>query len=123
MMFRSFSIWFSLNALGVKTFRDVLERNLQLAQYAYHQLKPISKLYVSEPDMSVVIFRCVGDTVEEANHLTCLLLREMENNELVFLSPTNMDGYKYIRIAVCNYRSHLTEIKMAIEQVRMGVRT
>lgn len=121
MMFRSFPMWFAINSLGLKTFRTVLERNLELAQYVYDQLKAIPELKVLDPQLSTVAFRRVGATQDEANANTAQLNKEMDEDERVCLSSTTIDGYKYIRICICNYRDHLSEIKLCLEEVYVQV--
>ena len=117
MMFRSYVVWFSVQALGIKTFRTVLERNLELARYVYDQMKPLKELYVMEPQLSTVAFRWAGDDPEVANPKTDKLIKEMDEDERVCLSTTTIDEFRFVRICICNYRDHLSEMKLCLDEV------
>lgn len=121
MMFRGFSIWFSLQVFGVSTFRDVLDRNLMLARYMYDHLRTIPGLVVPCPQLSIVVFRCQG-TRREANQQTELLIEKINERGRIFLSPIMMSGFSYARVAICSFRSHYTEIKLCLKEIGAVVR-
>lgn len=120
MMFRSFVVWFSTHAFGVDTFRAVLNRNLELARYLYDQLRVISQLKVLVPQQSIVVLRCRGPK-DEANNQTELLFKTIDTRGRVFLSPTTMRGFFFIRVALTSFRNNLTEVKLCLEEIRCVV--
>lgn len=121
MMFRGFAIWFSMKVFGVNAFKDVLNRNLELARYMYDQLEAIPGLVVPFPQLSIIAFRCHGEQIE-ANEQTQLLLDKINERGRVFVSRSTFGGFHYIRVAICSFRHHFTEIKLCLNEIRAGVR-
>ena len=63
---RGLPLWFSLAVNGIGAYRDAVEHSLEMARYAAERLRlrPDCEL-VREPDLSVLLFRRRGWTVED----------------------------------------------------------
>jgi aromatic-L-amino-acid decarboxylase len=108
--FRALQVWFPLHLHGVAPFREALETNLDLAQYAYTRLSGIDGIETPwEPDLSIVAFRFESDaTGEEA-------MDAVNRDRVIHVSPTAIDGRFVLRFAILNRRTTQDHIDHAID--------
>jgi glutamate/tyrosine decarboxylase-like PLP-dependent enzyme len=114
--FRGLRLWLPLKLHGVAAFRDALEEKLELAQYAYQQLKQTPGFEAPVvPELSVVIFRYVPKATLEANDFNQKLIKAVQQDGRVFLSSTLLNGHFMLRLAILSFRTHQVTIDLALE--------
>jgi aromatic-L-amino-acid decarboxylase len=116
--FRGLRLWLPLKLHGLEAFRQALQEKLELARYAYDQLRedPLFEM-LDEPQLSVVAFRLRG-TPAEADAAGAELLRRVNARRRVFLSSTEIDGRYVLRICVLCFRTHRDRVQDAVTALR-----
>jgi aromatic-L-amino-acid decarboxylase len=111
---RGLRLWLPLWTHGVAAFRDALDEKLDLARFAYHDLRRDPDFDVPlRPDLSVVVFRARGD--DDANRR---LLARMNDSGRVYLSGTTVHGRYTLRLCVLSHRTHAEHLKEALQALR-----
>lgn len=115
--FRGMRMWLPLKIHGIHPFRKSLEEKLQLAEYAYEQIKALDGFEVGPPpELSVFMFRYLpedGDPDEFNKQLHQAVL----NDGRIYLSSTKIDCKFMLRIAVLSVRTHLDTIDLAVNLI------
>ncbi len=113
--FRGLRLWLPLKLLGLAPFKAALEEKIQLARYAYEKLKEFENIELGVyPELSVATFRFIPPN-GDANEFNKKLIDEIHKDGRVFLSSTMLNGKFILRIAVLSFRTHLTEIDLALK--------
>ena len=109
-------MWLPLHLHGVDAFRAALDEKLDLAEYAYEELRAEPGLVVHPaPELSTVAFMCRDDPHGKA---TAELLRRVNAEQRAFLSSTRIDGRYVARICVLNHRTDRARVTEAVDAVR-----
>jgi aromatic-L-amino-acid decarboxylase len=116
--FRGLRLWLPLALYGVEALRDNLREKLELARWAYEELRGTPGFEcLDEPQLSIVAFRYVprrGD----ADAFNAALLQRVNARRRVFLSSTRLRGQFVLRICVLSFRTHGRSVEMAVEDLR-----
>jgi glutamate/tyrosine decarboxylase-like PLP-dependent enzyme len=120
--FRALRLWFSLKIHGMEAFEAAIDEKLMLASYLHGELSKLSELTVyGPPALSVVAFRCTGDTLEQSNSRTEKLFSKIMSSGRVHFSSTTIRGFLYLRICILSFRTHLTEVQAAVEEIKKSL--
>lgn len=120
--FRGLRLWLPLRLHGVAAFREQLVEKLELARWAYAQLRADPHfVMLDDPQLSVVAFRLRADAAE-ADRLGPELLRRVNARRRVFLSSTRIGGRYVLRICVLSYRTHADRVRDAVDALREEAR-
>lgn len=116
---RGVQVWLALNLHGVGSFRDELDRMLDLAERTADKLASIPGLAViGRPHLSVVAFRAdAGDDTTRALHAA------LNDSREVHVSSTTIDGDVYLRLAFLSQRTTEQIVDRAIEIVQTALRS
>ena len=99
---------------GVAAFREQLREKLDLARWAYDELRTDPRFeMLDEPQLSVVAFRLCGPT-EDAERLGPELLNRVNARRRVFLSSTRIGGRYALRLCVLSFRTHGDRVRDAV---------
>ena len=110
---RGLRVWVPLHLHGVAAFRRALDEKLDLAGKVYGALAGVGDLDVPwEPQLSIVAFKS-----RRGNEATDRILQEVNASKRVYLSGTELDGDRYLRIAILSHRTDESRIDEAIEIV------
>ncbi|HEX2057161.1 MAG TPA: aminotransferase class I/II-fold pyridoxal phosphate-dependent enzyme [Actinomycetota bacterium] len=110
---RGLRVWVPLHLHGVAAFRRALDEKLDLARKVYDALVEVDGLDVPwEPELSIVAFKS-----RHGNDATDRMLEEINASRRVYLSGTELDGDRYLRIAILSHRTDEARIDEAIEIV------
>jgi aromatic-L-amino-acid/L-tryptophan decarboxylase len=121
--FRGLRLWFSLKVHGMEAFRAAIDEKLILAAQLYRELSKFKELKMfSEPELSIVAFRCVGDSPAETNERTQRLLAKVIERGKVHFSSTQIGGFDYLRLCVLSFRTHKNEILEAVNEIKESFR-
>lgn len=117
--FKALKLWMALKAHGLNAFRDLIEQNMEQAQYLERRIEeePELELLVSR-SMNIVCYRYRSSRTkdeEAANALNReLVLRLQESGEFV-LSGTVLQGRYALRVANTNHRSRLQDFEDLVQ--------
>ena len=120
--FRGLRVWLPLALFGAEAFRDNLREKLELARWAYEELRDEPGIeMLDEPQLSIVAFRYVPAS-GDADAANARILQRVNGYRRVFISSTRITGRIVLRFCVLSFRTHAREMAMAVEDVRRAVR-
>jgi len=120
--FRGLRLWLPLKLFGVAAFRDNLREKLELARWAYEELREEPGCEcLDAPQLSIVPFR-FRPLRGDADDWNGRLLRRVNARRRVYLSSTTLRGQYVLRICVLSFRTHGREVAMAVEDIREAAR-
>lgn len=116
--FRGLRMWLPLKLFGLEAFRNALSEKHLLSKFAWQQLQTIEGIETGpEPDLSILFFRYLPER-GDPDLFNQQLIKKIQDDGRIFLSSTRIEGRFYIRIAVLNFRTHLAEVKQAINLIK-----
>ncbi len=117
---RGLRIWLPLKLHGVAPFQAMLEEKLQLARYAARHLAGIAAIeLLAPPTLSVLVFRFYqpGLSHQQLTSLNKRLLETINSRNAVFLMGTQVKGNFGIRLCVLSFRTHLSHVQTALDEI------
>ncbi len=115
--FRGLRLWLPLKLFGVAAFRDNLREKLELARWAWEELRRAPGFEcLDEPQLSVVPFRYVPKS-GDADAFNARLMQAVHARRRVFLSSTTLRGRYVLRLCILSFRTHGDRVAMAIEDL------
>jgi aromatic-L-amino-acid decarboxylase len=118
--YRGLRVWLPLHLHGVGAFRQALDEKLDLAAWAYRELKADPALELPwEPDLSIVPFRLRGDASADDDNQR--LLERIHATRRLYLSSTRIDGRQLLRLCIISHRTHRPDVEDAVEIIRASV--
>jgi glutamate/tyrosine decarboxylase-like PLP-dependent enzyme len=108
---RGLPLWFSLATYGTDAYRDAVEQVLALTREAADEVRrhPALEL-VSEPDLSVLLFRREGWAA--ADYETWW--RRLLDAQIAFVQPTSWRGGKVARLCFVNPRTTIEHVRAVL---------
>jgi aromatic-L-amino-acid/L-tryptophan decarboxylase len=116
--FRALKAWMSLKAHGVDALVEMVEKNVEQAQYLVRLVEASSKLELAaEAPLNIVCFRYRGANDQENKEI----LMRLQESGVAVPSSTVVDGRFAIRVAITNHRSKREDFDLLVETVeRIG---
>ena len=114
--FRAFPVWLSLLVYGREGIRSWVESNIGLASELAEWLDQSQDYELVHPcKMNVILFRanCEGLSQQQSDQKTDQLLRTINQQGSMFLSPGKWQGNSIIRIALSNWQTTSDDIRKA----------
>ncbi|HEU4402634.1 MAG TPA: aminotransferase class I/II-fold pyridoxal phosphate-dependent enzyme [Candidatus Polarisedimenticolia bacterium] len=121
--FRGLRLWLPLTLFGVAAFRDNLREKLELARWAYEELRSEPGCEcLDPPQLSIVAFRYRPPAGESADAFNARLLRRVNDRRRVYLSSTTLRGRYALRLCILSFRTHGRDVARALEDIRSAAR-
>ncbi|MGF1616236.1 MAG: pyridoxal phosphate-dependent decarboxylase family protein [Acidimicrobiia bacterium] len=110
--FRGLQVWLPLHVHGIAPFRDALDEALDLAGHAYERVSHLHGIRALwKPHLSIAAFGFEDDAIgREA-------MERVNDDRLVHLSPTEVDGRFVLRMAILNRRTTVEHVDHAIDLI------
>lgn len=122
--FRALKIWMSLKAQGARRWGDLIQQNVDQAQYLVHLIRRKPELQMLAPaPLNVVCFRYsgAGRTDVDLNVLNAELLVAVQERGIAVPSSTYLahghDRRFAIRVAITNHRTRLDDLDLFVDQI------
>ena len=113
--FRALPAWFTLMAYGKKGYQEIVEQNIHLAQILGNGIASLSFYELSAPIRLNTVCFTVKD--ENKKEKISAILKAMNKEGKVFMTPTIYKGIPGIRAALVNWRTTVEDIKIALEEL------
>jgi aromatic-L-amino-acid/L-tryptophan decarboxylase len=111
--FRGLRLWLPLKLHGLAPFRACLEEKLLLAKYFHVEVKKLGFESRLEPELSIVTYRYVPETVD-ANEFNKRLLEKVVADGRIFISSTMLNGQFTLRFACLAFRTHFKTVDILL---------
>jgi glutamate/tyrosine decarboxylase-like PLP-dependent enzyme len=113
--FRGPRMWFPLKLFGLAPFRAALAEKIWLARYFHERLSRLAGFEAGPfPDLSIVTFR-YRPRRGDPDAFNRRLLAAVHEDGKVFITSTLLDGVFTLRLAVLNFRTHLSTIDYLLD--------
>jgi glutamate/tyrosine decarboxylase-like PLP-dependent enzyme len=120
--FRALKIWMSVQILGLRAFREGIQRGIDLAKAAeeYIQSSPVLEM-LGPASLGIVCFRYnrpeanLDEEMLEA--LNVGIREEIVKTDLAMTSSTRLKGTYSLRLAILNYRSSWDDVLTTLEGI------
>jgi aromatic-L-amino-acid/L-tryptophan decarboxylase len=112
---RAFKLWLSIRALGLRAFREAVDRALDLAGAAAERIERSSELeLMAPPSLGIVCFRRRAGE-EDADRLNAGLVAALEASGVALASSTRLRGRYAIRMCVLNHTTRAEDVERALD--------
>ncbi len=110
---RALPAWFSLMAYGKEGYRDIVERNCEMAEILGKKVSSSKEFHLLAPvRMNVVCFTLSGEVDAER---VKTFLAKLRDDGRVYMTPTNYLGTPGIRAAFSNWRTEEEDVEIGWE--------
>lgn len=114
--YKGLRLWLPLKLHGLNRFRRLLDEKLDLARYAWKQLKDCCQI-ANEPALSAFAFRFLSAD-GDSNELNNRILAAVNEEKQVYLSSTALDGNVYLRFCILSFRTHRKQVEQAVKALK-----
>jgi aromatic-L-amino-acid decarboxylase len=118
--FRALKLWLSLRYHGLRTFRNSIKEDLELAQRLAGAIERCPELDLLAPaELSVVCFRYKGSPAisGDLNRRNAEILRRIVQRGRVYLSNATVRGRFYLRACIVNHRTKEADVDAVVPEV------
>jgi aromatic-L-amino-acid/L-tryptophan decarboxylase len=118
--FRALKLWLSLRYHGLRTFRNSIKEDLELAQRLAGAIERCPELDLLAPaELSVVCFRYKGNPAisGDLNRRNAEILRRIVQRGRVYLSNATVRGRFYLRACIVNHRTKEADMDAVVPEV------
>ena len=99
--FRALKIWFLLRSEGLENLRKMIRNHIMWSFKLSRKLKHLEGIeIVTEPILSLFTFRYTGNGITNPNILNEKILREINEEGKIYLTPTTVDQKYVIRLVI-----------------------
>ncbi|MFT6731946.1 MAG: glutamate/tyrosine decarboxylase-like PLP-dependent enzyme [Polaribacter sp.] len=116
--FRALPVWMTLLAYGKQGIKYWIENNIQLSKKLADWIEQSENYELSYPcKMNVILFRinATGMTDKEADIKTVTLMKKINLDGRIFISPGHWQGKEVIRLCLSNWQTDESDIEIAKE--------
>lgn len=118
--FRALKVWLALQTYGLAAYRDMIQRNLQLAAYMEQLVESTPGLILAAPrELSIVCWRVEPPGLSDKAQLEQLqtdVIDELEARGIAMVSNAQLhDGRTAIRACIVNFRTAADDIEAVVQ--------
>lgn len=122
---RGIKVWMALMAYGRRGYRDMIDRNILLAEYMERLVHATPGLVLAAPrELSIVCWRVQPDGVESdrLDELQLEVMEELERRGIAIISNARLrDGHSALRACIVNFRTSPEDIETIVrESAKIG---
>ena len=114
--FRALKVWVHLKSHGIDQIADVVEKNINQAQYLKNRIESEGALELLAPvPLNICCFRYKFQSDIDMNN--SLLVLKIQESGIAVTSTTVIDGNTAIRVNITNHRTKVSDIDLLIDSV------
>ncbi|MFW9930897.1 MAG: pyridoxal phosphate-dependent decarboxylase family protein, partial [Candidatus Thorarchaeota archaeon] len=118
--FKALKIWMSIKEHGIKKFGQMIEKNIDQAQYLGSLVKEHEELELVSPiTMQIVCFRYYSPnlSIEQLNKINQEILFQLQETGKAVPSSTELNEKYVIRVSITNHRSTKADFEFLVNEV------
>jgi glutamate/tyrosine decarboxylase-like PLP-dependent enzyme len=122
--FRALKVWMALKTYGARRFRQIIDRCLDLTEYAARWFARSPRIeLVTPPQLGIFTFRYVPERLPAAdaqaylNRLNEKVVAKITASRRLMLSSTRLGSLTVLRLCVLNHRTRKEDIKEALSLI------
>lgn len=117
--FRALKIWFLLRSEGLEKLREMIRNHIKWSITLRQKLGELSGIeIVTEPILSLFTFRYTGNGNEDLNALNERILREINDEGQIYLTPTTIEKKYAIRFVTGTFESTEQDVELAYKIIK-----
>ncbi len=117
--FKALKAWMSLKAYGVKRFSDLIEQNVEQAQYLAGLVRATPDLeLLADVPLNIVCFRYVVEDEGRANVVNEEILLQIQEQGIAVPSSTVLNGQFCLRVCIVNHRTRREDLAAFVTAVK-----
>ena len=117
--FRALKIWFLLRSEGLEKLRNMIRDHIQWSVTLSKKLKKLPGVeIVTEPILSLFTFRYIKNDGTNLNELNESILRQINEEGKIYLTPTTIDNKYVIRFVTGTFETTKQDVDFAYEVIR-----
>ena len=120
--FRALKIWFLLRSEGLERLREMIRNHIRWSLKLRQKLGELSGIeIVTEPILSLFTFRYTDNGNENLNTLNERILREINDEGQIYLTPTTIEKKYVIRFVTGTFESTEADVDLAYEVIKAKI--
>ncbi|SFL69726.1 L-2,4-diaminobutyrate decarboxylase [Gracilibacillus orientalis] len=119
--FDSLKLFMSLQALGRKTFADMIDYTIDLAHDTAGLIEQDIELeLMNQPELNAIVFRYANHSYDEnvVNKINTIIRSKLLSQGHAILARTRVNGCIYLKLTLLNPRTTLKDIQSILSQVK-----
>lgn len=118
---KALKVWMSLKAYGIKTIKQMIQKDIDLAKYLSNEMKLSDDFeLVAGSDLAISCFRYKGNYTSEKDieRINRQLIPALEKDGRVFITGTTIKDKFVIRACLINHRMHEGTVDYLVNTIR-----
>ena len=111
---KALPVWFTLKAYGREGYKEIVEKNIEQAHSLASFIEESLDFYLLSPIKLNTVCFTLSDDKLDAHHF----LKELNNTQQVFMTPTFFNNKKGIRAALVNWRTSQEDVDFVINLMK-----
>ncbi|MEM8532691.1 MAG: aminotransferase class V-fold PLP-dependent enzyme, partial [Chloroflexota bacterium] len=114
--FRALKVWMLLQQLGEQGYRNLISRDISLAQYLQRRIRNIPDFeLVAAGPLSITCFRYAPPNCSNLDTLNRRLLEIVQQEGHTFFTSTELHGKLVLRVCIVNFRTTQADLDFLLE--------
>lgn len=117
--FRALKLWFLIRSEGLSGIRKLIRDHINWSEELFHKIKLLKNIEViTEPVLGLFTFRFINQNSENINELNEKIVKEINDEGLIYLTPTKVGEKFVIRFMAGTLEMEENDIDVAYECIK-----
>jgi len=117
--FRSLKLWFLMRAEGMSGLRKVIRNHVKWTEKLYVKIKDLENIEITTPPiLSLFTFRFVKSGISDNDELNERILREINDEGKIYLTPTKVNNNYVIRFTAGTFEMDEKDLHVAYDCIK-----
>ena len=117
--FRSLKLWFLMRAEGMSGLRKVIRNHVKWTEKLYVKIKDLENIEITTPPiLSLFTFRFVKSGISDNDELNERILREINDEGKIYLTPTKVNNKYVIRFTAGTFEMDEKDLHVAYDCIK-----
>ena len=117
--FRALKLWFLIRSEGLSGIRKLIRDHINWSEELFYKIKLLKNIEViTEPVLGLFTFRFINQNSENINELNEKIVKEINDEGLIYLTPTKVGEKFVIRFMAGTLEMEENDIDVAYECIK-----